>query len=62
MARDRLIDRFVRLCEIPSPTGAEREIADAILAELRSLGVAAEEDVAAAGIELSEEEYEALAG
>ncbi len=48
MARDRLIDRFVRLCEIPSPTGAEREIADAILGELRSLGVAAEEDVAAA--------------
>src|SRR5204863_520349 len=31
VARDRLIDRFVRLCEIPSPTGAEREIADAIV-------------------------------
>ena len=30
----RLLDRFVRLCEIPSPTGSERAIADAVLAEL----------------------------
>jgi tripeptide aminopeptidase len=51
VARDRLIERFVRLCEIPSPTGAEREIADTVLGELRSLGVAAEEDGAAAAAE-----------
>jgi tripeptide aminopeptidase len=44
---DRLLDRFVRLCEIPSPTGDERAVADAVLAELRALGVAVEEDSAA---------------
>ena len=27
----RLLDRFVRLCEIPSPTGAERAVADDVL-------------------------------
>jgi tripeptide aminopeptidase len=43
----RLLDRFVRLCEISSPTGSERAVADAVLAELRSLGVDAEEDGAA---------------
>jgi tripeptide aminopeptidase len=43
----RLLDRFVRLCEISSPTGSEREVADAVLAELRSLGVEAFEDDAA---------------
>ena len=48
MAADRLIERFVRLCEIPSPTGAERAIADAVTDELRALGIAAEEDGAAA--------------
>jgi tripeptide aminopeptidase len=48
VAGDRLIERFVRLCEIPSPTGAERAVADAVIAELRSLGVDAEEDGAAA--------------
>ncbi|OLE37429.1 MAG: hypothetical protein AUG48_04460 [Actinobacteria bacterium 13_1_20CM_3_68_9] len=42
-----MLDRFVRLCEIPSPTGAERAIADAVLAELRELGVEAAEDSAA---------------
>ena len=34
-----MLDRFVRLCEIPSPTGEERAVADAVLAELRELGV-----------------------
>ncbi|MQA72848.1 MAG: M20/M25/M40 family metallo-hydrolase [Solirubrobacterales bacterium] len=41
---ERLRDRFARLCEIPSPTGSERAIADAVLAELRDLGVEAHED------------------
>ncbi|MEK6276877.1 MAG: M20/M25/M40 family metallo-hydrolase [Actinomycetota bacterium] len=43
----RLHDRFVRLCEIASPTGDEREIADAVAAELRELGVEVSEDDAA---------------
>jgi tripeptide aminopeptidase len=42
-----LHERFVRLCEIPSPTGEERAVADAILAELRELGVEVSEDDAA---------------
>ena len=45
---DPLLDRFVRLCEIPSPTGEERAVADAVLGELRQLGVDAFEDDAAA--------------
>ena len=32
-------ERFVRLCETPSPTGFERAVADDVLAELRGLGV-----------------------
>jgi len=40
----RLLDRFARLCEIPSPTGSERPAADAVLAELRELGVEVAED------------------
>lgn len=40
----RLLDRFVRLCEIPSPTYDERAIADAVTAELRGLGLDVEED------------------
>jgi tripeptide aminopeptidase len=44
----RILDRFVRLCEIPSPTGDERAVADAVLAELRELGVEVVEDEAAA--------------
>jgi tripeptide aminopeptidase len=43
----RMLDRFVRLCEIPSPTGEERAVADAVLAELRELGVEVSEDGAA---------------
>ncbi len=44
---DRLLERFVRLCETPSPTGSEREVADAIAGELRDLGVEVSEDGAA---------------
>lgn len=40
----RMLDRFVRLCEIPSPTGSERAVADAVLAEFREMGVDAVED------------------
>jgi tripeptide aminopeptidase len=46
-ADQRLLDRFVRLCEIPSPTGKERAVADAVLAELGELGVEASEDSSA---------------
>jgi len=42
-----MLDRFVRLCEIPSPTGQERAVADAVLGELHALGVGAIEDDAA---------------
>lgn len=44
---DRLHETFVRLCEIRSPTGEEREVADTLLAELRALGLAVSEDNAA---------------
>jgi tripeptide aminopeptidase len=43
----RMLNRFVRLCELASPTGSERAVADAVLAELRELGVHVEEDGAA---------------
>src|ERR1700744_4839004 len=43
----RLYDAFVRLCEIRSPTGEEREVADTLAAELRALGLEVEEDDAA---------------
>jgi tripeptide aminopeptidase len=42
--RERLREDFVRLCEIESPSGRERGVADAVLGELRAVGVAAEED------------------
>jgi tripeptide aminopeptidase len=44
---DRLSERFVRLCQIASPTGEERAVADAVLEELRRLGVEVSEDGAA---------------
>lgn len=44
---DRLHETFVRLCEIRSPTGEEREVADTVLAELRALGLEVSEDDAA---------------
>ena len=42
-----MFDRFVRLCEIASPTGEERAVADDVAAELRSLGLEVTEDGAA---------------
>ncbi len=44
MARPAMHERFVRLCEIRSPTGEEREIADTVVAELRALGLEVSED------------------
>jgi len=43
----RLQETFVRLCEIRSPTGEEREVADTAAAELRALGLEVSEDDAA---------------
>jgi tripeptide aminopeptidase len=43
-----MLDRFVRLCEIASPTGEERQVADSVLAELRDLGIDVTEDGSAA--------------
>ena len=42
--RERLVADFVRLCEIESPSGDERAIADAVSEELRALGLEVEED------------------
>jgi tripeptide aminopeptidase len=44
---ERLHETFVRLCEIRSPTGEEREVADTIVAELQALGLEVSEDDAA---------------
>jgi tripeptide aminopeptidase len=44
---NRLHERFVRLCEIRSPTGEEREVLDTIAAELGAIGLAVSEDDAA---------------
>jgi tripeptide aminopeptidase len=43
----RLHETFVRLCEVRSPTGEEREVADTVAAELRALGLEVGEDDAA---------------
>jgi tripeptide aminopeptidase len=43
----RLHETFVRLCEIRSPTGEEREVVDTLAAELGALGVEVSEDDAA---------------
>jgi tripeptide aminopeptidase len=48
---ERLHETFVRLCEIRSPTGEEREVADTVLAELRALGLEVSEDDAAGAAE-----------
>jgi tripeptide aminopeptidase len=45
-----LLDRFVRLCEVPSPVYNERRIADVVSAELRRLGLEVTEDDVAAKI------------
>jgi tripeptide aminopeptidase len=42
--RERLLDDFVRLCEIESPSRHERKVADAVRAELETLGLEVEED------------------
>jgi tripeptide aminopeptidase len=47
MSRPAMHETFVRLCEIRSPTGEEREVADTIVAELRALGLEVSEDDAA---------------
>ncbi len=44
MSDQRMFERFVRHCEIPSITGDERAITDAVAAELRSMGLEASED------------------
>lgn len=44
---ERLHETFVRLCEIRSPTGEEREVVDTLAAELRALGLEVNEDDAA---------------
>ena len=41
---ERLFNTFTRLCEIPSETGHEREVADWIIARLQELGLEVEED------------------
>jgi tripeptide aminopeptidase len=47
MSEERLFERFVRLCEIPSITGDERAVADAMATELRELGIEVSEDESA---------------
>jgi len=42
--RERLLDEFVRLCEIESPSRSERAVADAVRHELEGLGLEVEED------------------
>ncbi len=42
--RERLLADFIRLCEIESPSGRERAVADALTEELRGLGLEVEED------------------
>ena len=46
--RGRLLADFVRLCEIESPSGRERAMADAVAGELRALGLQVDEDGSAA--------------
>jgi tripeptide aminopeptidase len=44
--RERLLAEFIRFCEIESPSGRERGMADALVEELRGLGLEADEDAA----------------
>ncbi|MFN2617200.1 MAG: M20/M25/M40 family metallo-hydrolase [Thermoleophilaceae bacterium] len=44
LERQRLLDDFVRLCQVESPSRREREIADAVADELRAIGLEVEED------------------
>ena len=45
--KERVVDEFMRLCEIESPSRRERAMADAVTADLRSLGLEVEEDATA---------------
>jgi tripeptide aminopeptidase len=45
---ERLLADFIRLCEIESPSGSERAVADLLVEQLRSLGIEADEDDTAA--------------
>ena len=47
-APDPLHQRFVALCETPSPTGSERAVAELVRADLEALGLPVDEDSAAA--------------
>ena len=42
--RERLLDDFVRLCEIESPSKRERDVVEAVRTELEQLGLEVEED------------------
>jgi tripeptide aminopeptidase len=42
--RERLVADFIRYCEIESPSGRERAMADAVTADLRELGLDVDED------------------
>ena len=42
--RERLLAKFIRFCEIESPSGRERGVADALIEELRGLGIEVDED------------------
>ena len=44
--RERLLADFVRYCEIESPSGRERGMADALTEDLRGLGLEVDEDAA----------------
>ena len=46
--RERLLAEFIRICEIESPSGRERAVAQALTEELRGLGIEVEEDDSAA--------------
>src|ERR1051325_3809825 len=39
-----MVDEFIRLCEIESPSRRERPVVDAVAAELRALGLEPQED------------------
>jgi tripeptide aminopeptidase len=42
--KERVVEDFVRLCEIESPSRRERAMADAVTADLQSLGLEVDED------------------
>jgi tripeptide aminopeptidase len=50
MAPTPLLDLLLELCTMPSPSGEERGVADRVLAELRELGLHADEDDSGARI------------